>query len=67
MEDHNRRTAPHPPYSPDLAPSDFLLFGDGKRAFQAAEFENSDKLLDAGVQIVTDIPSMTEQAPSMYK
>jgi transposase len=29
--DHNSlKRAPHPPYSPDLTPSDFYLFGDVK-------------------------------------
>jgi transposase len=35
----------HPPYSPDLAPSDFYLFGKLKGAFAGPEFVSTDKLL----------------------
>jgi histone-lysine N-methyltransferase SETMAR len=34
MEEDGLRTAPHPPYFPDLAPSDFFLFCYVKRVFQ---------------------------------
>jgi hypothetical protein len=56
MEDQNLRTASHSLYSPDLAPSDFVLFGHVKRALKGAEFQNPGEFLDAVVQIVTDIP-----------
>lgn len=38
---------PHPPYSPDLSPCDFGLFGTMKNAFQGCSFESEDDLLDA--------------------
>lgn len=31
---------PHPPYSPDLAPSDFRLFGPLKKIFTAISLRN---------------------------
>ncbi|PIC44396.1 hypothetical protein B9Z55_004772 [Caenorhabditis nigoni] len=31
---------PHPPYSPDLAPSDYWLFGDMTRAFEGRSFNS---------------------------
>ena len=31
---------PHPPYSPDLAPSDYWLFGDPTRALEGRAFNN---------------------------
>jgi histone-lysine N-methyltransferase SETMAR len=31
LEDNNLKSALHPPYSPDLAPSGFFLFGHVKR------------------------------------
>jgi hypothetical protein len=37
--------APHPPYSPDLAPSDFFLFGDVKRQLSGCFFDSTDDLL----------------------
>jgi hypothetical protein len=37
--------APHPQYSPDLAPSDFILFGYLKEKILDREFESSEALL----------------------
>jgi histone-lysine N-methyltransferase SETMAR len=34
----NSELLPHPPYSPDLAPSDCHLFGSLKRALQGRRF-----------------------------
>ena len=36
--------APHPPYSPDLAPSDFYLFGALKSRIRGIEFEDSEAI-----------------------
>ena len=33
---------PHPPYSPDLAPSDFHLFGPLKEAHRGIHFEDEE-------------------------
>jgi hypothetical protein len=38
---------PHPPYSPDLAPSDFHLFGALKDAILGTMFETDDHLIHA--------------------
>jgi transcriptional regulator with AAA-type ATPase domain len=38
---------PHPPYSPDLAPSDFYLFGYVKGCFAGHSFESEDALFEA--------------------
>jgi histone-lysine N-methyltransferase SETMAR len=35
---------PHPPYSPDLAPSDFYLFGPLKDALHGTRFEDDDSV-----------------------
>jgi hypothetical protein len=35
--------APHPPYSPDLAPSDFFLFGYLKTKLVGLEFDSADE------------------------
>ena len=39
---------PHPPYSPDLAPSDFHLFGPLKHAFRGKKFEDDEAVIHAG-------------------
>jgi hypothetical protein len=41
------KSAPHPPYSPDLAPSDFYLFEDVKRCLTGISFEDADQVLAA--------------------
>jgi hypothetical protein len=41
------KAASHPPYSPDLAPSNFDLFGYVKRCLAGLSFEDGDQLLAA--------------------
>ena len=36
----------HPPYSPDLAPSDFFLFGFLKTNLEGKHFDSAEELLD---------------------
>jgi [histone H3]-lysine36 N-dimethyltransferase SETMAR len=36
---------PHPQYSPDLAPSDFLLFADLKRIFAGKKFRTNEEVI----------------------
>lgn len=38
---------PHPPYSPDLAPSDFHLFGALKDGIRGRHFENNEEVIRA--------------------
>ena len=44
MRKHKLHSAPHPPYSPDLAPSDFYLFGTLKSRIAGLEFQDSDEI-----------------------
>jgi hypothetical protein len=41
------KSAPHPPYSLDLAPSDFHLFGYVTRCLTGVSFQDVDQLLAA--------------------
>jgi hypothetical protein len=41
------KSTSHPPYSPDLAPSDFYLFGYVKKSLAGLPFEDADQLLAA--------------------
>jgi hypothetical protein len=41
------KSAVHAPYFPDLAPSDFYLFGYIKRCLAGLSFEDTDQLLAA--------------------
>ena len=36
---------PHPPYSPDLAPSDYWLFADLKKMLQGKRFGSNEKVI----------------------
>jgi len=36
---------PHPPYSPDLAPSDYWLFADLKRMLQGKRFRSNEEVI----------------------
>jgi histone-lysine N-methyltransferase SETMAR len=56
------KSAPHPPYSPHLAPSDFDLFGDVKRCLAGLSFEDADQLLAAVEGVQEGIEKVTLQA-----
>jgi hypothetical protein len=51
---HQMAVIPHPPYSPDLAPSDFFLFIKMKLKLQGRRF-NTNEEIQAESQIVLDI------------
>jgi histone-lysine N-methyltransferase SETMAR len=55
LSSHRMKRAPHPPFSPDLAPSDFYLFGKVKTALNGAEFEDEQELLDGVMGILNGI------------
>jgi hypothetical protein len=56
------KSAPHPPYSPDLAPSDFYLFGDVKRYLAGLSFEDADRPFAVVEGVLEDIEKVTLQA-----
>lgn len=49
----------HPPYSPDVAPSDFFLFGYLKDQLQGCEFEDEEQLFEKVSEILYSIPKST--------
>jgi transposase len=54
-EETGLRLAPHSPYSPDLAPSHFFLFGYVKKRLKRMVFPSYEELLDAIGEVVTGI------------
>jgi len=62
LEKFRFSSAPHPPFSPDLAPSGFYLFGKIKKKLEGRRFRNSDELLDAIIYITAFIPASELQA-----
>jgi hypothetical protein len=58
--DHNSlKRAPHPPDSPDPAPSDFSLFGYVKYQLQGHEFTEGAELISAVSEFLNQIPTDT--------
>jgi histone-lysine N-methyltransferase SETMAR len=53
------KNLPHPPYSPDLAPSDFFLFGHVKEKLKGQKFPNEKALLQAIQNVLGEIPKAT--------
>jgi hypothetical protein len=52
MEQNSMQKAPHPAYSPDLAPSGFYLFGYVKQLMSGCQFADQDCLLLVGIEKV---------------
>ena len=47
IQDLSFECLPHPPYSPDLAPSDFHVFGPLKEAMGGKSFKSDDEVQQA--------------------
>jgi histone-lysine N-methyltransferase SETMAR len=56
------KSAPHPPYSLDLAPSDFCLFEYVKRYLAGLSFEDADQFLASVEGVFEGIGKVTLQA-----
>jgi histone-lysine N-methyltransferase SETMAR len=50
---------PHPPYSPDISPCDFFLFGYLKHLFAGLTFDTPKKLESYIIQLMKEIPPST--------
>jgi hypothetical protein len=59
LEENGMRKAHHPPYSPDLAPSDFTLFGYIKTNLSDTSFDEGEELLSAIVEVLDSIDKAT--------
>jgi hypothetical protein len=55
MEQNLMQIAPRPAYSPDLAPSDFYLFGSVMQFLSGCQFADQDSLLQAVSDILVSI------------
>jgi histone-lysine N-methyltransferase SETMAR len=62
LERNGMKRALHPPYSPDLAPSDFSLFGYVKGCLADHSFESTDALFGVVQGILEAIEKVTLQA-----
>ena len=59
MDLHQMKRALHPPFSPDIAASDFYLFGFLKDRLAGKVFESVDELFEGIAQILSKIPQET--------
>jgi transposase len=59
LEENGMTKAHHPLYSPDLAPSDFYLFGYIKRNLSGTSFDEREELLSAIVDILDSVEKAT--------
>ena len=57
LDEKKIKRLPHPPYSPDLAPSDFFLFGYLKMKLEGCVFEDEEDLFMKVKNILYSIPS----------
>ena len=48
----------HPPYSPDIAPSDFFLFGYLKMQLEGMVFQNQNELISSVESVLFKIPKV---------
>jgi transposase len=62
FQENHLGMAPHPPYSPDLAPSDFFLFGHVKHVLEGAEFPSEKDLLAAIHSVLSNMTGDTLRA-----
>ena len=57
MKKSTFKRTPHPPYSPDIAPSDFFLFGFVKDKLKGKAFKKKEDLFEEIFSIIERIPS----------
>jgi hypothetical protein len=58
-EQNSMQRAPHPAYSPDLAPFDFYLFGYIKQLLSGCQFADQGSLLQAVSDVLVGIGKVT--------
>jgi hypothetical protein len=56
LDNHNPITVPHPPYFPDLAPSNLFLFGYVNRVLLGANSPTVEGLFEVAIQVLSQIP-----------
>jgi hypothetical protein len=62
FNENRMKSAPHLPDSPDLASSDFYLFGYVKRCLTVLSFKDADQFLAAVEGVLDGIEKVTLQA-----
>jgi hypothetical protein len=55
MDPQHVRGAPHPPYSPDISPCNFWLFGTVKRTMKDIEFNFTEQIVSMVAKLWDDL------------
>ncbi|UYV82676.1 hypothetical protein LAZ67_22000520 [Cordylochernes scorpioides] len=61
LQDHSTSVFPQPPYSPDLAPCDFLLFGKLKKKLKGRKFQSIEEIEVESKKAMKAIPKTDYQ------
>ncbi len=56
LRNNHTQILPHPPYSPDLAPSDYWLFARIKKSIKGRRFDDLDELCRQVDAVIDQIP-----------
>jgi len=59
LANHQKSVVPHPPYSPDLAPADFLLFPKLKTTLKGRGFQTTEEIQENAIR---ELRTITESA-----
>ena len=59
MKELHIERLPHPPYSPDISPNDFFLYGYIKNKLRGNRFASRKELIDAVIEIIENIDEST--------
>ncbi|UYV75291.1 hypothetical protein LAZ67_12003345 [Cordylochernes scorpioides] len=61
LQDHSTSVFPQPPYSPDLAPCDFFLFGKLKKKLKGRKFQSIEEIKVESKKAMKAIPKTDYQ------
>ncbi|UYV70401.1 hypothetical protein LAZ67_7002912 [Cordylochernes scorpioides] len=61
LQDHSTSVLPQPPYSPDLAPCDFFLFGKLKKKLKGRKFQSIEEIKVESKKAMKAIPKTDYQ------
>ena len=65
LTEENMTIMPHPPYSPDLAPCDYFLFGYLTSKLRGCKFSSEEEAFEASKKICSTLPKKTFQEAIM--
>ncbi|UYV82817.1 hypothetical protein LAZ67_22000970 [Cordylochernes scorpioides] len=63
LQDYSTSVFPQPPYSPDLAPSDFFLFGKLKKKLKGRKFQSIEEIKVESKKAMKAIPAPSGAIP----